>query len=140
VALRPGELPGDADAQRWLESHAALEQAGRGEEAATGYLAATRHWPDDARFWLGLGNVRYVGRDLPAATAAFRRATELQPLFAPAWNNLAQVLGEQQCRSAALRALESGRAAADVALLPAFEATRRELPDSDGAACPESAR
>ena len=140
VALRPGELPGDADAQRWLKSHAALEQAGRGVEAAAGYQAATRHWPEDARFWLGLGNVRYIGRDLPAATAAFRRATELQPMFAPAWNNLAQVLAEQQCRGAALRALERGLAVADVALLPALETTRRELPDNDGAACPENAR
>jgi len=135
VALRPGELPGDADAQRWLEAHAALEQAGKSAAAAAGYAAGTQRWPADARLWLGLGNVRYAAGDLPAATAAYRRATEVQPQFAAAWNNLAQVLGEQQCRSAALQALERGRAVADAALLPAFDETERTLPAAGDARC-----
>ena len=88
------------------------ERAGRSGQAARAYGAATTRWPGSLGAWIGLGNSRYAEGELVAAERAFRRATELQPDAAIAWNNLALVLSERgrkdEALAAALRAVEIG--------------------------------
>ncbi len=45
-------------------------------------------------------------RDLPAAEAAYRNATQVDPRFAPAWSNLGVVLGQQGRAGEAITALQ----------------------------------
>lgn len=135
VVLSPGAWPADADALRWLDSFAALEQTGDLAAARRGYQLAIAHWPDDARFWFALGNVQYQSHELPDAATSYRRATSLQPAFAAAWNNLAQVLGEQGCGTRARAALQSARENADADLVAVIAATEQTLPARDAASC-----
>ncbi len=135
VALSPGSWPGEPEARRWLDTFAALEQTGDLSSARRGYQQAIERWPDDSRFWFALGNVHYQSQALASATAAYRRATALQPTFAAAWNNLAQVLGEQGCGSEAREALRNARANSDAGLLPAIVETGKTLPADDAPGC-----
>lgn len=94
LALPPGRLPAVAREADYAAAVAALEQAGRAREARDAYRALLGRWPDNAVGLLGLGNVEYALKDLPAAERAFRRASEVQPPSAAAFNNLAHVLAE----------------------------------------------
>ena len=53
---------------------------------------------------MGLGNARYALGDLTGAAEAFGAAAWIHPEAAPAFNNLAQVLGELSRRDEAVRA------------------------------------
>lgn len=112
VAMPPGELPRTAEEQPYLQAVAALERIGRQREAAEAYTAALARWPESRAARFGLGNARYALGDLAGAEAAFRELLSAQPDYAPAWNNLAQVLAEQgkltEAEAAARRALALG--------------------------------
>lgn len=142
VALRPGEWPASPDARRWIATMSDLETVGQARIAVDGLEAATRRWPGDPLGWFALGNARYRAAERIAARDAWRRSTDLAAGFVPAWNNLAQVLGELGCRDAALRALEHARAlpldAAQRKTLQATEAglaTRPQPASSTASAC-----
>ncbi len=109
LALPPGRLPATAREDDLAAAVAALEQAGRSREARDAYRALLGRWPDNAVGLLGLGNVEYALKDLPAAERAFRRASEAQPPSAAAFNNLAHVLAEtgrlDEAEAAARRAV-----------------------------------
>lgn len=100
VALPPGRLPATAAERPYLSSVAALERL-HPAAAMPGYEAALVRWPGSALAALGLGNARYAQRDLAGAATAYRRATELAPASADAWNNLAQALIDQGRRDEA---------------------------------------
>lgn len=102
VALVPGELPAAPDRSRYFEAVAALEQAGRGAEAAAAWQAALGHWPGDSVALFGLANARLVLGDFAAAEAAYRRLLEREPAMVVARNNLALALAEQGRYDAAL--------------------------------------
>ena len=95
VVLPPGELPADPDRSRYFEAVAALEQAGRAEEAAIGWQAALGHWPNDSVALFGLGNSRLVLGDYRAAEDTYRRLLEMRPGMTVARNNLAMVLARR---------------------------------------------
>lgn len=109
VALPPERLPRTAEELPYLKAVAALERVGRHAEAAQAYSAALARWPDSLPARFGLGNMRYALGDLTGAEAAFRRLLQDHPDYAPAWNNLAQVLADQgrfgEAEAAARRAL-----------------------------------
>ncbi|HEY8069412.1 MAG TPA: tetratricopeptide repeat protein, partial [Burkholderiales bacterium] len=88
----PGRLPATAREQDFAAAVAALEQAGRPGEARESYRALLARWPTDLVGLIGLGNVEYALKDVPAAERAFRRASEAHPQSAVAFNNLANVL------------------------------------------------
>jgi tetratricopeptide (TPR) repeat protein len=94
LALRPGQLPATAREADAAVAIAALEQAGRRAEARESYRALIERWPDNLIGLIGLGNVEYGLKDLPASERAFRRASEAHPKSAVAFNNLAHVLAE----------------------------------------------
>jgi len=92
LALPPGRLPATAREADIAAAVAALEQAGRRSEARESYRALLGRWPDNLVALIGLGNVEYSLKDMPAAERAFRRASEAHPQSAIAFNNLAHVL------------------------------------------------
>jgi len=100
--LVPGSMPAAVEPTLFLEAAAGLETAGRLDAAAASYRAAVERWPDAALPWLGLGNVAYARRDLQAAAEALEQGVERAPGNAALHNNLAQVLLEAGCATAAL--------------------------------------
>jgi hypothetical protein len=92
LALPPGRLPVTANEPEAAASIAALEQVGRLAEARASYRALLARWPQSLVGLVGLGNVEYALKDLPAAERAFLRASEAHPRSAIAFNNRAHVL------------------------------------------------
>ena len=101
VALRPGDMPAIADAERYLRAVAALESAGDVGTAREAYQAATRNWPGNALAWLALGNASYADGDLEAAQRAFEDSVWADPNSVIAMNNLSQVYLERGQRDEA---------------------------------------
>jgi len=106
LVLPPDRLPATVREGDWLEAVAGLERAGQWQEAAVGYSAALKRWPQSFVAWMGLGNSRYSLRDLAGSAEAFRQATLLQPENGIPFNNLAQVLNSQGKRKEALTAAQ----------------------------------
>ena len=92
IALPPGRVPATAREQEFAAAVAALEQAGHPSEARETYRALLQRWPTNLIGLIGLGNVEYALKDIPASERAFRRASEAHPQSAVALNNLANVL------------------------------------------------
>jgi tetratricopeptide (TPR) repeat protein len=127
VILRPGQMPADAHAGRYLQAASGLEAAERFGAALEAYRTALRRWPDNATALLGVGNALYRQGDLPAAETAYRTLAAIHPRDAIARNNLAQVMLDRGDPRAALSEIEAGLAlAAAQALDERFVATLRQ--------------
>ena len=113
VALKPGELPSNADADRYLKSVVATDSAGTLENAILTYRGATQRWPGNSMAWLGLGNALYAEEKLPDAREAYRKMLEIKPGDAVAMNNLSQVYLELGCRDGALATINAALASVD---------------------------
>lgn len=126
LALPPGRVPATARETEFAAAVAALEQAGRPREARDSYRALLERWPADLVGLMGLGNVEYALKDLPAAERALRRASEAHPQSAAALNNLAHVLAAldrlPEAEQAARRAV-----ALEGPLLPQASKTLEEI-------------
>ncbi len=116
LALPPDQLPVTADAQTFARSVAALEPQWP-QAAQQAYATALQRWPAQPALLFGLGNSAYALHELAAAAQAYQQAVAVQPDFADAWNNLAQVqleLGQLEAAAAAVAqavALGGARAA-----------------------------
>jgi predicted double-glycine peptidase len=113
LALPPQTLPSTANATAYARSVAALESS-HPDVARLAYTQALVRWPGDANLQFGLGNSAYAVHDLAAAATAYQAASDAQPDFADAWNNLAQArleLGDKMAAKAAIaRAVSLGGA------------------------------
>lgn len=120
VTLAPGQIPATADAAGYFHALAALEAQNPDAGIALAYARGLEAWPGDRELLMGSGNLAYRQGDKAQAAARFGAVLTLHPHYAPAWNNLAQVLFEQgalqQARMHARRA---------VALAGPFSATYR---------------
>jgi Tetratricopeptide repeat len=119
VVLRPAELPADADAQRYLEAVSAVESAGQPQAAELSYRSALQRWPDDARAWLGLGNLAAGSARWPEAERAYRNALRQRPEDVAARNNLAMALFRQGCLQTAAAEIAHAASAAGTGPLAA---------------------
>lgn len=112
VAMPPDRLPFTAEEIPYLQSVAALERLSRWETTQTAYATALTRWPKSLVARMGLGNSRYALGDVQGAEQAFRQATRDHPDAAVAFNNLAQMLAEEnrwpEALAAAQRAVELG--------------------------------
>lgn len=112
LALPADRLPASAEETPYLQAVTGLERAQRWQEAKTAYETALSRWPDSVPARMGLGNSLYALKDLPGAERAYRHVTLSTPSFAPAFNNLAQVLADQgqpkPAEQAARRAVSLG--------------------------------
>lgn len=100
VALPVGQVPATAQADAYAQAIAALERL-QAAPARSAYAAALRQWPTHRVLLLGAGNTAYTLGDRTGAAAAYARAVQVDPDFADAWNNLAQVQLEQGALPAA---------------------------------------
>lgn len=92
VVLPPDSLPVATDETTVVKAAAGLERAGQNDAAAMAYTAVLRRWPNSLLALIGLGNAEAALGNRTAATAAFRRATELHPQSLAARNNLAEMV------------------------------------------------
>lgn len=129
VALRPGELPAEADPGRYLAAVADFEAVAGAGPAEEAYRAAARRWPDDARPLLALGNQAYARGARDEAAGHYRRGLALDANDPVLANNFASVLGELGCRAEALRVLDATqpRLAADSPWRTQLADTRAEV-------------
>lgn len=118
LVLKPGDMPAMAREVDYLNAILGLEKAGATQEVAEAYQAALEQWPNSVSTWMGWGNVQYASGDLASAADAFRQAIAINDTFAPAYNNLAQVMAETGQRAEAERlihlAIEQGGSYSDV--------------------------
>jgi tetratricopeptide (TPR) repeat protein len=126
VTMPTDRLPATAQVDDTIAAVLALEKSAAPAQARNAYATALRRWPDNVDLLIGYGNAAYAAGDRIAAAAAFRRATELHPESAPAFNNLASILAElgqlKEARLAAEKAVALGGSWRDTAL-----ATLREI-------------
>lgn len=112
VILPPDRLPFTAEEIPYVQAVAPLERLARWPDTAQAYATALTRWPKSLAARMGLGNSRYAQGDLHGAEEAFRRATQEHPDAGAAFNNLAQVLADQdrlpEAQAAAQRAVELG--------------------------------
>lgn len=100
----PDDVPLSAEEISYLQAVAPLERLQRWEDAKTAYTAALTRWPNSITALMGLGNSRYALHDVHGAEAAYRHVTQQDANFAPAYNNLAQTLADQNQLDAAEQA------------------------------------
>ncbi len=92
VVLAPGQLPVQADVPGLEKSLAALEKYAEPAQMLRHYDAATRRWPDNYLFRMGLAINAYNAGKLDIAESAFRAVIAMKPDSTAALNNLATVL------------------------------------------------
>lgn len=110
VVLKPGEMPVDPDAKRYLSAVAAMGSVNPPALLLTWLRAAEKRWPENALVQFAIGNALYgEGRKKPAA-GAFRKALSLDPSLVVARNNLAYLLSEEGCRDQALAEVDQALA------------------------------
>ena len=142
VTLRPGELPVDADPDRYLESAALFERIAQPRDSWLAFDAAVKRWSDEPVAWIGRGTASYRGGDLRSAVKDYTQALKLDPSNAGARNNLAQTLLDLGCPLAAQRELAKlDQRDLPPALRLAVEDTRRQIDaglagSREAAACP----
>jgi tetratricopeptide (TPR) repeat protein len=101
VVLPPDRLPVSQQPMQIFAAATTLERIDAAAARRT-YGAITHKFPDFPQAWIGLGNTAFAQGDLAESAAAFRRATDLDPASADAWNNLASALAGlgQPCHAA----------------------------------------
>lgn len=94
VVLDPGELPVDPNELRYFEAVAALEYGLAGSDVEPAYRAGLQKWPASQMLAMGLGNLLYAQGNKVQSAQVFSALIDQDPHFAPAHNNLAQVMLE----------------------------------------------
>jgi tetratricopeptide (TPR) repeat protein len=92
LVLPSGEVPQTAVPERYFTAVAALENNNPPEVAAMAYIAGLERWPADSRLSMAYGNLLYAQGDTDGAARQYRATIENDPDYAPAYNNLAQIL------------------------------------------------
>ncbi len=106
VVMPPDLLPFTAEEIPYVQAVAPLERLSLWKDTATAYTTALKRWPKSLAARMGLGNSRYAIGDVRGAEEAFRQATQEHPEAAVAFNNLAQMLAEQNRWQEALTAAQ----------------------------------
>lgn len=110
VALSKNKLPASGDAHSYLKSVVPFEEINKINFALTAYKSALNKWPDDQGLLMAAGNASYMSKNLIEAEIYYRKVISRDLNYAPALNNLAQVLLDGQKFKAAeeliLRAIQ----------------------------------
>ncbi len=125
VLLPPSQLPATVQPDTHATAAAALERV-HPQAALVAYTRALQAWPTQRAALLGRGNAAYALGQLDQAAQAYRQATAMQPDFADAWNNLAQVLLEQNQLLPARQAIDQAMALGGPRLA-AYQALRQKI-------------
>jgi hypothetical protein len=95
VALQPPAMPATAEPAPYFSALVAMEQSNAPELVEKGYASGLAAWPTDRNLLMGYGNLLYAQGSANAAMERFRAVVRHHPDYAPALNNLAQILYEQ---------------------------------------------
>jgi tetratricopeptide (TPR) repeat protein len=113
VTLAADELPATAQPLRYVESIVALETLGDVATARQAYATALERWPDSLLALFGAANTNHQLGDLPAAQAAYLRLLDLAGDNPIVLNNLAEVMLDRGCATAALHYVDVALAVSD---------------------------
>jgi tetratricopeptide (TPR) repeat protein len=129
LSLQPGEMPASPDADKYVQSVAAVEAIGDIASAAAGYHAATERWPEHSLAWLGMGNAYYAQGNLDSAESAYKRILSIDSDHLIALNNLSQVQIDRGCFKDASATLDAALSAAkaDTTIYRTIQETRRQI-------------
>jgi hypothetical protein len=106
VVMRPGELPKNAEPRELVRALNDLKDSA-GPEAARPYWQATvERWPDHYLVQFGRGNLQWALGKKEQAIQSFRKAVEIRPDAASAWNNLAEAWRQVGCTQKARKAIQ----------------------------------
>lgn len=94
VAVAANRVPASADALSYVKSVSYFEKQGEINTALQAYESAVTRWPNEIVVRMALGNVYYQLGRLTDARAMYESAIAIDADYAPARNNLAQVLLE----------------------------------------------
>lgn len=112
IALEPGMLPITAEPGPYYLALTALEETHPETAIAEAYRSGLQAWPTDRDLLMAYGNLLYHQGNSLAAAQQFRTVISNHRSYAPAWNNLAEILLEngdrQQARIHALEAIALG--------------------------------
>lgn len=133
VALPPAQLPATAEPARMAQSIAALERI-HPEAAFVAYNSARTRWPTQRGLLLGAGNSAYALQRWTEAEQAYRHALAVDSEFADAWNNLAELLWQQQRPQEATAAIARAVALGGPRLAQ-YQALQKRI--EDGTAVPQ---
>ena len=141
VVLQPGQLPADAQPDRYVAAAAGLEAVGRLDAAEQAYVSARERWPDSVWPQLGLANLSYRRGDRQAAEGGYLAALAIDPRNVVAHNNLAEILSDRGCVAQAYAHVERAAALAKgTALESTVTATAQHVASAPargtGASCP----
>lgn len=128
MVLEPGELPPDAQPDRYLNAAASLEAIGRLDAASQAYRSALRAWPQSVWPVLGLANINYRNGEHEAAESGYRAALALDSGNIVALNNLAMILADRGCVAQAQSHIARAAALAEgTSLAPDVAATASKI-------------
>ena len=96
IALTKDKLPASGDAFSFLKSAAVFEQLNKTQFSLSAYKTALQKWPNDRNLLMAAGNASYATKNILAAKGYYKKVILKSPNYAPALNNLAQVLYEQK--------------------------------------------
>lgn len=126
LALDPGRMPISAEPSAYYMALAALEETHPEAKISRAYRSGIQAWPTDLNLLMGYGNLLYQQGRTAEAESKFRDVIAHHGSYAPAWNNLAQILLESgdkaQARANALHAIALGGP-----FLEIYRATLKEI-------------
>lgn len=103
LVLSPGEMPVKAEPAAYFSAVSSFEHNNAPAFAAAAYVSGLQRWPSEINLRMGYGNLLYQLRLLAEAHTQFSAVISDNPRYAPAHNNLAQIMLEQGRLETALR-------------------------------------
>lgn len=92
VVVTPGEIPVTAEENRYFLAVSEFAKQADARVAETALVAGVKRWPESKPLNMALANLYYSQGNLGLAEKYYRYLTESYPDFAPAHNNLANLL------------------------------------------------
>lgn len=92
VILPKDKLPATSNAFSYLKSVVPFEEINKNEIAYVAYQTALKKWPDDKHLLMAYSNASYTKKKYQVAENYYRKVITNEPNYAPALNNLAQLL------------------------------------------------
>lgn len=132
VILPPGKLPAHGEPRNLVQALNDLQHSAGTEAALPYWQTAVQQWPEEYLMQFGWGNLQWNRGEKKDAIRAFRKAVEIRPDAASAWNNLAEAWRQSGCKEQARDTIKKA-----LALEPdrnTFQDTRNrieQMPEAD---------
>lgn len=112
LTLEPGKMPSSLESSAYYMALAALEETQPQADIVGAYRSGLQAWPTDQNLLMGYGNLLYQQGNLAQAATMYSEVISHHSVYAPAWNNLAQIQLESgdtvTARSNVLQAIDLG--------------------------------